>query len=648
MSDFEKDKVKWGKRLGKGSFGEVFEIEYKGEKYAGKVIPKSKLVDDYMKEALLREIDILEKMSKCDNSVKLYAHYKENDNEIIILELCDCELEDIVNNKSGGFDTNEICSVMKGLNNAFSIMHLNNIMHRDLKLENIMVKYIDKAHKKYIPKINDYGLSKQVKSGVASTLCGSPIFMAPELFISDQYTDKADLWSIGVMMYYMYFKEFPYEVKMNIFNLPANQIKNIFNQKKKKDAKDKLLDDLLNRLLTFDVNKRISWNDYLNHPFFNKGRELFKKVQTMLVKDDPFVIKIYDYILEEMILLSYLKEIENELILADSPDTLISIDDCLNSGNDEFYILGIVGQYLEDLGITCLIEKDDKPKNDDENHYNRNIMQFICNGYIWKFKYLLDFELGYNRITELVQDDLKRCQFNEKLKKAMIKAFNLSQDELIITNYKRDKQNYRAVVVFKSNFNKNITKNELLKIFINDNELKTLKYIEKKFVIPSIKLSRTMLSSKGNVKNNNFGQNDTRGGEIYYPPNGWIRYGLNVSKQFDKGNDNWLGFNHKKDEWCIAYAPFTGIDVNIPQTYKDDDDAKHSGKVGVGLYCPSKPELMEARAETIKINGTNYKIGFMMRVKPGKIRSPKSNKNMWVLSGNTDEVRPYGILIKKI
>ena len=206
----------------------------------------------------------------------------------------------------------------------------------------------------------------------------------------------------------------------------------------------------------------------------------------------------------------------------------------------------------------------------------------------------------------------------------MIKAYNLSEDEIIITNYKRDKKQYRPVAVFKSNFNKNMTKNELLNIFKDDNELKTLKYIEKKFVIPSIKLSRSMLYPDRNIKNNNYGRNDTRGGERYNPPLGWIKYGLNVSKRFDKGNDDWLGFTHKKGEWSIAYAPFTGIDENIPQDCKDDNDDKNPGKkVGVGLYCPSRPELMEKRTETIEIKGANYKIGFMLRVKPEKIRKPK-------------------------
>ena len=399
MSNFEKDKVKWGKRLGKGSFGEVFEIEYKGEKYAGKIIYKSKLVDNYMKEALQREIDILEKMSKCDNSVKFYAHYKEPNNEVIILELCDCELGEVLNKTPGGFSSSQICSVMKGLNNAFSIMNINNIIHRDIKLENVMIKYINKSHTKFIPKINDYGISKQIKD-VTNTFCGSPIYMAPEIFFNNQYDRRADLWSIGVMMYYMCFKDFPFDIKKNMNKLPKNQIIKIFNKKKKKDANDKLLDDLLNKLLTYDPAKRIAWNEYLIHPFFNKGRELKKKIQTLAIEEDNYVIKIYDYILEEMVLQSCGKELEYEDLINNSPNTLISIDDCLDSKDDELFILGVLGQYLEDIGITCIIEKGNKPKDDDENDYNKNIIQLICNGYIWKNKYLLDFELDFNRISQ--------------------------------------------------------------------------------------------------------------------------------------------------------------------------------------------------------------------------------------------------------
>ena len=111
-----------------------------------------------------------------------------------------------------------------------------------------MVKYIDKLHTKFIPKVNDYGISKQFKAGEHLTICGTPSYIAPEIFINHQYDRKADLWSIGVMMYYMYFKDHPYDLKERMFQLTQNELKNIFNKKKKKDANDKLLDDLLNSI----------------------------------------------------------------------------------------------------------------------------------------------------------------------------------------------------------------------------------------------------------------------------------------------------------------------------------------------------------------------------------------------------------------
>jgi len=645
--DFDKDKCKWGKLLGKGSYGEVYEVECNGKKYAGKKMSITKIIFEGLQEALKNEIDILERMSKCDNSVKFYAHYTENNYEIIILELCDCELEKLLNDSPGGFSNSEVLSIMKGLNNAFKIMNMNNILHRDIKLENIMVKFLDPSHKRFVPKINDYGLSKQVKGGITSTVCGTPIFMAPELILQQPYNSKADLWSIGIMIYIMIFKDIPFTITTDIFYKQEPEIKSIFTAKRKKKASDPLLEDLINRLLVYDPQNRLSWDEYLNHQFFNKGRNLNLQFENFSLNNNNAVIKVYDYILEQMVIDSFSKKDRNEVEFSKFAQNFISIDECLKSKDTQLFILGVLGQYLEHIGISVIIEKNESKKSNEDNEYDKNIMQFICNSYIWRHKYLFDFVLDDNRTNQLVQDELQRCQFNEKLKKALMKAFNLNDEELIITNYKRDKRSYRAVIVFKSMFNKDITRKDLLNIFKSDNDLKTLKYIEKCLIIPSIKLSKSMLYQNGNT--NDWGGKDTRGGEIYTPPAGWTKFGLNVSKRFDNKNDDWLGFEHQKGEWCIAYCPFSGINKNIPQTYENDNDLKHSGKkVEVGLYCPSVVSLMEERTETINIFGNNYKIGFMVRVKPDKIRKPKSKPEMWVTNGNDSEVRPYGILIKKV
>ena len=166
-----------------------------------------------------------------------------------------------------------------------------------------------------------------------------------------------------------------------------------------------------------------------------------------------------------MVIESFSQKEKMEVEFSKYSQNFISIDECLKSKDDQLFILGVLGQYLEHLGISVIIEKNETKKSKEDNEYDKNIIQFICNSYIWRHKYLFDFVLNDNRINQLVQDELQRCQFNEKLKKALMKAFNLNDEELIITNYKRDKQSYRAVIVFKSMFNKDITKKDLLNIF---------------------------------------------------------------------------------------------------------------------------------------------------------------------------------------
>jgi len=91
--------------------------------------------------------------------------------------------------------------------------------------------------------------------------------MAPEILNDDDYTNKCDLWSIGVIIFQLKTKSFPY--KGNVERAILKEIKNkglsILNII---DDNEKDLKDLLSRLLVSDPNKRISWDDYFNHQFF--------------------------------------------------------------------------------------------------------------------------------------------------------------------------------------------------------------------------------------------------------------------------------------------------------------------------------------------------------------------------------------------
>ena len=117
---------------------------------------------------------------------------------------------------------------------------------------------------------------------------------------------------------------------------------------------------------------------------------------------------------------------------------------------------------------------------------------------------------------------------------------------------------------------------------------------------------------------------------------------------FDDNNFDWLIKSNER-EWCIAYCGITGLTKNMEQKYENENDIKHQNeKVGVGVICFSDPKLLEEYTENIQVNGENYKVGFQVRVKPNKIRVSEKNKNIWVVNGNENELRPYGILIKKV
>ena len=618
--------------LGEGNFGIVMKIEIKGKNYAAKIINKQvaelNLNQEELKKLVERELSALKIMSECENSVKLYDYFEEEDYYIFILELCDKTLNDCL--KERNFNNQEILSIMIDLNKAFKIMNKNNIIHRDIKPTNIMIKYIDSSKTKYIPKIIDYGVSREIEDGNASTICGSPGFMAPEIpdINKKKYkADKVDLYSIGALIYLMYFKK----------KYSKKDYNKIEEKLKRDNPYNELFKELLVNLLNEDPNKRLSWDKYFNHPFFNQNKINIYKI-----------INVDDYILENIVIQSYDIKKENEIDLKQYPEKFISITECLeyeDKKDDHFFILGILAKYFEKLGISTIIEKDDLPRNKKIRNFHKILFQFICNGYLLKNKYILHFGLNDDRRTELVKDLCERCKFNEKLKNLMLIKYKLKDEEFIITNYRMINGQFTAILIFKSNFNKNIIKKELIEIFKNDEDLKYLTSIEKELIIPSIRLNRSLLDNRGdNKEKDSWGKYKKRGGEQYYPPYGWIRYGLRVDYCYDNKNNNWITFLHEK-EWCIAYC---GLRSQIKQNYENDNDIKHPGKkVGIGVYCHIKPDKMKENTEAININGNNYKIGLMVRVKPDKIRCPENNQEMWVVNGNDDDFRPYGILIKK-
>ena len=151
------------KKIGSGSFGDVFagRLIKTGEKVAVKRVKKKILAQygDYLIQAFYKELNSM-RLCACENSVRLIKNLETENNFNIVMELCDSDLLCHLNKCTIPFSVDEVRETFIQLNNVFKIMHKNNIIHRDLKLGNILIKYVDQTHKKFIPKLSDYASVK--------------------------------------------------------------------------------------------------------------------------------------------------------------------------------------------------------------------------------------------------------------------------------------------------------------------------------------------------------------------------------------------------------------------------------------------------------------------------------------------------------
>ena len=283
--------------IGSGAYGNVF----KGKEKKSKELRAIKMMDfNKMKESFSLKYDFeeinekinsyknkfieeFENMKLCSinniNSVKCYEYYCNENSFVIIMELCDKNLSQLLFERTKGFDLKEIKIIMKQLNNAFAIMKDNKIIHRDLKLENILIKYNDKEHKNFTLKLTDYGCSKKMDSlsrnNCNTNFVGTINYMSPEILKGEEYNYKCDLWSIGVIMYRLFFWKAPFNKENEVALI--NYIEKFGNTLLKKSG-DKDFDDLIENLLEKNPKNRLDWNKYLNHSFFSGNKDVINLI----------------------------------------------------------------------------------------------------------------------------------------------------------------------------------------------------------------------------------------------------------------------------------------------------------------------------------------------------------------------------------
>ena len=176
---------------------------------------------------------------------------------------------------------------MSQLNNTFKIMNEKKIIHRNIKLDNIVVKYNEEkkdTNINYIVKLTDYGISKQLINTISKSYAGTALTMAPEIFEGKgekDYDYKCDLWSIGIIIYQLFFKDYPYKGnnQLAIYNKIKNEGKKIL-----KRTNNNNLDNLIDSLLIKDPKERINYEEYFEHPFFKN------KLNDIKINNNNYII----------------------------------------------------------------------------------------------------------------------------------------------------------------------------------------------------------------------------------------------------------------------------------------------------------------------------------------------------------------------
>ena len=273
------------KLIGKGAYGEVYLVKHNitGTIRAMKVIAKNNEEEQLTDEEILNEINILKKIDH-PNIVKIFEFYSNKSKYYLILEFCEGGnlYEFLDENKLSEF---QVIYIMFQILSAMNYCHNMNILHRDLKPDNILIKKSENGLCRV--KICDFGTSYIFKKGEKQKeAIGTLNYMAPEV-LKEKYNQKCDLWSCGVIMYILLTGRKPFvgrddiEVMSKILSNSYN--KNLINKY------NRYTKDLLSKLLETNPKKRLDAEQALNHKVFdiNKTKEILNDIP-----DEKIILKL--------------------------------------------------------------------------------------------------------------------------------------------------------------------------------------------------------------------------------------------------------------------------------------------------------------------------------------------------------------------
>ncbi|GFR44592.1 hypothetical protein Agub_g5870 [Astrephomene gubernaculifera] len=259
--------------IGQGQYGTAYRARDKhdGHLYCIKRIPMS-AKDDHA--GALREVQLLDSLDH-PNIIRYRESFVDKDGALCIVTSF-CEEGDLftrIRKKASHkeyFSEEEVMNMFVQIASAISYIHSKRILHRDLKTQNIFIA------RGGIIKLGDFGISKVLErtDSFATTVTGTPYYMAPEICTNQPYTYKSDIWSLGCVLYELCTLKHAFAAD-SLLSLVYQIVRGNFPPIPT-DQFTPGLSDLVNRLLARDANTRPSLGEVFKLPYVQRHLDRFK------------------------------------------------------------------------------------------------------------------------------------------------------------------------------------------------------------------------------------------------------------------------------------------------------------------------------------------------------------------------------------
>ncbi|XP_034202883.1 serine/threonine-protein kinase ATG1a isoform X2 [Prunus dulcis] len=262
-----------GPKVGSGSFAVVWRSRHRqlGIEVAVKEIDKEQL-SPKVSDSLLKEISILSTINH-PNIIRLFEAIQTQDKIYLVLEYCDGGDLAAYIHRHGKVSENVAKHFMRQLAAGLQVLQEKHLIHRDLKPQNLLLSTT--IEETPLLKIGDFGFARSLPpQDLADTLCGSPLYMAPEIIQNHKYDAKADLWSVGAILFQLVTGKPPFDgnCQLQLFQNILTSTGLRFPQGALEELHADCV-DLCRSLLRQNPVERLSFTEFFNHKFLREASQ---------------------------------------------------------------------------------------------------------------------------------------------------------------------------------------------------------------------------------------------------------------------------------------------------------------------------------------------------------------------------------------